>query len=210
MFRPERVLLALIVLFVPQAASRAQTAVASAATRAAANPVRPGDKVALHFLRDRELSETMDVDDQGHVAFPKIGSMYVANLSIAQLRDTLLARYTEYLRAPELEIAVLRRITINGEVKIPNVYLVDGNSTVRDVIARAGGVTEFANRNDVAIVRDGKRIRVKNWQGDGPETDLMSGDQVIVGRQSWLVQNSLSVISTAVLVTSFIISVARR
>jgi polysaccharide export outer membrane protein len=152
----------------------------------------------------------MDVDEQGQVAFPKIGSMYVANMSIAQLRDTLRARYTEYLRAPELEIAVLRRITINGEVKIPNVYLVDGNSTVRDVIARAGGVTEFANRNDVSIVRDGKRIRVKDWQGDSPETDLMSGDQVIVGRQSWLVQNSLSVISTAVLVTSFIISVARR
>jgi protein involved in polysaccharide export with SLBB domain len=123
----------------------------------------------------------------------------------------LRARYSEFLRVPELEVSVLRRVVVNGEVKLPNVYMVDGTSTVRDVIARAGGILETGNRNDISVMRNGERIRVRNWDRDQSSlADLESGDEVIVGRKSWLVLNSLSVISTGVLVTSFIIGVVRR
>src|SRR5204862_36777 len=82
----------------------------------------------------------------------------------AQLQDTLRTRYSEFLRDPELEVAVLRRVVVNGEVKVPNVYLVDVSSTVRDVIAKAGGLTESGSASRVSIVRDGKRLSVKGWE----------------------------------------------
>jgi polysaccharide export outer membrane protein len=183
---------------------------ADASTRAAASRVRTGDRVVLHFLRDRDLSGEVTVNERGEAPFPKIGLMRVTDMTIAQLQDSLRVRYAEYLRAPELEIAVLRRVVVNGEVKIPNVYMVDGASTVRDVIARAGGLTEMGNRKNVSIVRDAVRIPLKGWERDaGPSVDLQSGDQVVVGRKSWLSLNILSVISTAVLVTSFVIQQAR-
>jgi polysaccharide export outer membrane protein len=164
----------------------------------------------LHFLRERDLSGEVTVNERGEAPFPKIGLMRVTDMTIAQLQDSLRVRYAEYLRAPELEIAVLRRVVVNGEVKIPNVYMVDGASTVRDVIARAGGLTEMGNRKNVSIVRDAVRIPLKGWERDaGPSVDLQSGDQVVVGRKSWLSLNILSVISTAVLVTSFVIQQAR-
>jgi protein involved in polysaccharide export with SLBB domain len=201
------------VLFLASTAgvSHAQTGVDSAARRATLAMVKPGDRIGLHFLRERELSESLYVNERGEAAFPKIGILQVSQMSIAQLQDTLRARYAEYFRLPEFEIAVLRKVTITGDVRLPGVYLMDGaSSTVRDVIARAGGVSEWGSASKVAVVRNGQRVPIKNWDRDsGPATDLQSGDLVTVGRKNWFAMNALSVISTAVLVTSFVISVAR-
>lgn len=193
------------------AVAHAQNGPDESAKRAAATRVRSGDRVALHFLRERDLSGEVAVNEHGEAAFPKIGILRVTSMTIGELQDTLRARYAEFLRVPELEVAVLRRVVVNGEVRIPNVYMVDGTSTVRDVIARAGGLTESASRKKIAIVRDGQRMNVENWERDiGPSTDLQSGDQVIVGRKSWLEMNLLSVVSTGVLVSSFVISLRRN
>jgi len=188
----------------------AQDGMDSVARRSTEARVRAGDRIVLHFMRDRELSDSVFVTERGEAAFPKIGAMHVSDMTIGRLQDTLRTLYSQYLRVPEFQIFVLRRVTVNGEVRMPNVYLVDGASTIRDVIARAGGLTEAGNRGNVAIVRDGARIPVKDWQDQrGKAADLQSGDQVIVGRKSWLVMNAFSAISTAVLVTSFVISITR-
>lgn len=188
----------------------AQDGIEGAAKRAASTHPRPGDQIALNFLRDRELSGVVNVNERGEAAFPKIGVLQVTSLTIGALQDSLRVRYSEYLRLPELEISVLRRVVVNGEVRQPNVYMVDGASSVRDVIARAGGVTESGSKNKVSIIRDGRQVPAKGWERDqGPASDLQSGDQIVVGRKSWLIMNALSVISTAVLVTSFAITVAR-
>lgn len=189
---------------------RGQDAVEEAARRAATAFVRPGDRIELQFRRDRELNSSISVNERGEAVFPKLGSINVALLTIGGLPDTLRARYTEFLRAPELEVVVLRRVVVNGEVRMPNVYMLDVTSGVRDAIARSGGLLETANKKDVVIVRDGERKRVKGWeQNQGPETDLQSGDQIIVGRKSWFVLNALPLISTSVIVVGLIQSLRR-
>ena len=201
---------ALILLSAVPTLAAGQNGVDDAARRTASTRPRPGDQIALNFLRDRELSANLQVNDRGEAVFPKIGVVQVTRMTIGELQDTLRARYAEFLRQPEFEVSVLRRIVVTGEVRIPNVYLVDAASTVRDVIARAGGVLETGNRRNVSIMRDGQQIKVKGWdQHQGPSTDLQSGDQVIVGRKNWLVMNALPVISTGVLVASFVISLRR-
>lgn len=177
----------------------AQDPYSDAAKRAAAGLVRPGDQISLRFLREPQMSAVISVSDRGDAPFPKLGLLRVDQLTISQLEDTLRTRYAEYLRSPELDIAVLRRVTVNGEVKVPNIYLVDISSTVRDAIAKAGGLTENASSSSVAIVREGKRMSAKGWEHDqGTRMDLLSGDQVFVGRKPWVVINFFSVVSTAV------------
>jgi protein involved in polysaccharide export with SLBB domain len=178
----------------------AQEGTDAAAKRAASSLVRPGDQIALRFLREPQMSATVGVNERGDAPFPKLGMLHVAELTISQVEDTLRSRYAEYLRAPELDIAVLRRVTVNGEVKVPNVYMVDINSTVRDAIAKAGGITENGSSGRVAIVRDGRRTSAKGWEREqGTRMDLQSGDQVLVGRKPWVVINFFSVVSTAVI-----------
>ena len=183
----------------------AQGTVEDVARRAATALIRPGDRIELQFRRDRELNSTINVDARGEAVFPKLGTMDVADVTIAGLTDTLRARYAVYLRTPELEVTVLRRVVVNGEVRAPNVYMLDVTSGVRDAIARAGGLLETSNKNKVYVVRGSERIHVRGWEhSQGPDTDLQSGDQVIVGRKSWLTLNALPVISTSVIVIGLI------
>ena len=200
-------LLAPVLLFPALSAGTASAQGAlQAATRVADSQVRTGDVIVLHFLRERTLSDSVVVNARGEAVFPKLGVMDVDQFTIGQLQDTLLARYAEYLRQPELQVMVLRRVVVNGEVRMPGVYHIDASSTVRDVIARAGGPTEAANRKNVHILRDGTRVSAAGWdQAVTPAMDLRSGDQLMVGRKNWLVMNAFTAISTAISVTSFVI-----
>lgn len=186
----------------------AQADIEGVAIRVADQPIRPGDRVELKFLRDAELNTTVTVNERGEAVFPKLGSIEISRFKIGALRDTLATRYNEYLRGAELQVSVYRRVVVNGEVKIPDVYYLDATSTVRDAIAKAGGLLETAHKGKVTIVRGSQRLNARHWQtNQGPDSDVLSGDQVIVGRQSWLKLNSLSVISTSVLVFGVVRSV---
>lgn len=181
-----------------------------AAERVTQNQVRTGDVIILRFLRERMLSDSVVVNARGEAVFPKLGVINVARFTIGQLQDSLLARYAEYLRQPELQVMVLRRVVVNGEVRMPGVYHIDASSTVRDVIARAGGPTEAANRKNVRVIRDGEQISARGWDQDVTNAmDLRSGDQLIVGRKNWLVLNAFPAISTAISLTSFVILLTR-
>jgi protein involved in polysaccharide export with SLBB domain len=182
-----------------------------ATRRAATATVRPGDRIELQFRRDRDLNSSINVNERGEAVFPKLGTIEVADITIAALQDTLRSRYAEYLRAPELEVNVLRRVVVIGEVRVPNVHMLDvASSSVRDAIARSGGLLETANRKQVYIVRDGRRIHAKDWERSlGADTDLQSGDQVLVERKSWFVINALPLVSTSVIVIGLIQSLRR-
>jgi polysaccharide export outer membrane protein len=195
----------LVLAFLAAVPLAAQNGVEEVAQRAAVAKVRPGDRISLRFLRDQQLSGSMSVNERGEAVFPKLGSVGVTHLTIAELPDSLRQRYREYLREPEVDVSVLRRIVVNGEVKAPGIYYLEITSSLRDAIAGAGGLLETGNRRNVVIVRGSNRTKVKNWDRlQGPETDLMSGDQIVVGRQPWLVLNALPVISTSVIVIGLI------
>ena len=190
--------------------ARAQSDVTAVAARAATQLIRPGDRIELRFHRDRDLNATVTVNERGEGIFPKLGTLHVVDIAIGALRDTLIRRYSEYLRDAELETSVHRRVVVLGEVRTPDVYYLDVTSSVRDAIARAGGALETANRKRVTIVRGGQRLKATRWESDqGPANDLRSGDQVVVARQPWIVLNALPVISTSVIVIGLIQSLRR-
>jgi protein involved in polysaccharide export with SLBB domain len=186
-------------------------ATASAARRAAAALVQVGDRIVLHVLREPELTQTATVNERVEVVFAKIGTVNLSATPIGALQDTLRRRYSRYLRDPAIDAVVLRRVIVHGDVRVPNVYLVDVTTTLRDVIAMAGGMLESANAKNITIVRDQQRIPVPNWVGDQTlASDLKSGDEIIVGRKNWLVLNALSATSVATLVASVAMTFLRR
>jgi protein involved in polysaccharide export with SLBB domain len=183
----------------------------AAAVRAGDSRVQPGDRVAVKVYREPSLSDDVMVNEGGNIVLPKVGTIHAAGVPIRALEDTLKRRFAVYLREPDISITVLRRVVVNGEVRKPDVYFVDPSSTLRDVIARAGGITEIGNPGRVAIIREGVTIPAPHWQDDVTlAADLQSGDQVFVGMRSWFERNAFALASTGVLVASFIISVAKR
>jgi protein involved in polysaccharide export with SLBB domain len=184
--------------------------VGTPASAGAGAAILPGDQVSLRIFREPELSGVFNVAENGSVVLPRLGRVQVEGLTAAALQDTLLSQLSVYLNNPAVEVTVLRRVAVHGEVRRPDLYMVDLTMTVRDVIARAGGVTEVGNPNRITLVRDGEHIRLDRGDGARLSTaELRSGDQLVVARRGWLEMNALGAVSTAAVVVSVMTPIIR-
>jgi polysaccharide export outer membrane protein len=174
---------------------------------------QPGDQVTLRVWPASAFGPPQQfiVDAFGNVTMPQIGPVAVGRIPIVELRDSLAVRYAKFILKPEVDVAVLRRVTVNGAVLRSSVYFVDVAARLRDVIALAGGVSEVGNKKKVSIIRGGVSIPVRNWETDTTDTSVLrSGDQVLVGRRSWLEINIIPVVSIGLATASFAVSLLRR
>lgn len=187
-------LLLLATMFATVASVRAQ----QGADTAAVTP-HPGDRIALKIWNEAEMSDTFNISERGEVILPKLGSVYVADMPIGVLQDSLRRAYAVYLRNPSIDISVLRRVSVLGEVRQPGVYLADLTMGLPEVIARAGGYTDAGNPRNILIVRDGRRIRYgRNGDAELSVAALQSGDQIVVRRKSALTRDPTSALLAAI------------
>jgi polysaccharide export outer membrane protein len=141
------------------------------------------------------MSGDIKVDERGVAILPRIGSLRVADLRADSLREVLVRSYAKFLRDPSVDIAVLRRVTILGAVRTPNVYHVEPTMTVADALALAGGASPEGKQDQVelrrggstAVVKLSRRIRIA-------DTPVRSGDELYVPERSWLSRNAVVVV----------------
>jgi polysaccharide export outer membrane protein len=180
-----------VVLAAPLSAQHASTSsVAHDSTEATAG-VRPGDVIRLWVWREESYSGEFAVDARGWVVLPLLGEVMVPGKTAEQLADTLRDAYRKYLNNRSIQVTVLRRVAVQGEVAKPGLYPADATITISDLISLAGGVTQHGNQKKIRLVRGGRVI----VSGLGPGTVLQrspveSGDQVYVPQKSWLARNS--------------------
>jgi polysaccharide export outer membrane protein len=104
------------------------------------------------------LSGTL-VDKNGTIELPYVGNIPVAGLTLAQAADTIRARLSAYildvdrnllvtLKILNFNVNVLGEVGRQGVVQAENEYL-----TVTEVLAKAGGITDFGNRQNVHLIR---------------------------------------------------------
>ncbi len=168
--------------------------------------LRPGDKVRLKIWREPDLSGDYDVDENGRVLLPKIGSMIVSGMSADSAKRTIVASFQSYLRNPTIEVVLLKRINVLGAVRTPGLYPVDPTMTISDVLALAGGAAPDGKPDRVRLLRGGAPVTVKLTTGTRvSDTPLRGGDQLYVPQRSWLDRNLIFVIGTGVGVTGLIV-----
>ncbi|PDH65188.1 MAG: polysaccharide transporter [Sphingomonadaceae bacterium MED-G03] len=156
--------------------------------------ITPDDVLRIQVYHEPDLSlEDARVDAQGMVRMPLIGAVPVAGLSANEAADVVAGRLGErYLVSPQVSLfvktAVGRRITLDGEVREPGLYPIEGRLTLSQAVALAKGPTRLAATDQVVVVRrmDGQRqaamfdlgaIR----KGAAPDPEILPGDQLIVG-----------------------------
>ena len=96
----------------------------------------------------------------------------------------------KYLQSPQVSVFIKQygqRVTINGEVKSPRVLTVEGNLTLSQAVAYAGGLSDLADskRVHVAHAANGHvndRVYDLNaiQSGHAPDPSLQGGDLVVV------------------------------
>jgi polysaccharide export outer membrane protein len=161
--------------------------------------------IEVAIWREPDLSGRFDVDERGLVVLPLLGTRSVTSVAPEELRDSLLRDYRQYLQNPSIQITLLRRINVLGEVRNPGLYSVDATVSLADALAMAGGLSPNGNVNDIRLVRAGAVI-----QQDLDQTVQMSslqvrsGDQIVVGERSWFSRNTGALLGAFVAGTAVI------
>ena len=157
---------------------------------ASALSLAPGDAIRVQLWREADLSGTFAVDDRGSVTLPLLGEREVTGLGPSELRDSLLSDYREFLQNPSIEVTILRRLSILGEVRSPGLYPVDATISLSDALAMAGGIAPNGNADDIRLIR-GTRVIRQDLDAAAlvGMSDIRSGDQIVVGEKSWLARN---------------------
>ena len=169
--------------------------------------LRPGDALRVQIWREGDLSGTFQVDDRGIVTLPLLGDRDVRGMDPDELRERLLADYREYVKSPSMDVTILRRVNILGAVGQPGLYSVDATISLSEALGMAGGITSTGDTDDIQLIRDGRVIRRALDRATlVGESDIRSGDQIVVGEKGWLARNPGallgSLIAAAALVTT--------
>ena len=150
------------------------------------------DLLYIGVWKNELLSREVPVRPDGMISLPLLNDVRAAGLTPMQLRDILIQRLSEYMPTPEVSVIVQEvrspKVSILGEVAHPGRYDLKGRTTVLDLLALAGGLTEFASRSRIVILRGegshaGKiRFDYDKAMQDGAQDnlELRPGDIVLV------------------------------
>ena len=117
----------------------------------------PDDVIEVFVWKEPELSTTVVVRPDGKVSLPLIGELPTSGKTAIELQREIGDKLTQYVSDPIVNVMVKEvnsaKVSVLGEVKTPGIYKIKDRATVLDVIALAGGFTEYAKRNKVTIIR---------------------------------------------------------
>ena len=173
--------------------------------------IRPGDVVRLTVIREEELSGDFPVNQFGTVVLPLVGEYDVTNESNRSLREKVIRDLQKVRAARDIELVVLRRVRVLGEVNVPGVYPLDPTMSVADAVAMAKGRSQWADEGKV-MLRRGDQVVVTNLRLDMmlSESTILSGDEIFVPRISWLNRNLSAVVAVGSTVAGIMVTLLLR
>ena len=138
----------------------ANTASAAAARMAAATAeytIGPEDVLDISVWKNPELSRKVPVRPDGKVSMPLINDIQAAGLTPSELRAQLAKRLAEFVPSAEVSVIVSEvqslKVAVVGAVKTPGRFMLKSPATVLECIALAQGLTEFAARDRIVVLR---------------------------------------------------------
>lgn len=139
--------------------------IAQSTPGATAYKIGPLDVLEISVFKVPELTQSVQVADNGIVNLPLVGDVQAAGKTPVALESELRKKLDgTYIRSPSVRVFVKEynssRVTIDGAVKSPGVYPLKGSNTLLSTISAAGGLDRELASTEVIIFRaneDGTR-----------------------------------------------------
>lgn len=143
----------------------------------------PGDQLRITVFNEPELTGQFLVGSQGTIAYPLVGDVRAAGLTVLEFTEALQTALREYVRTPNVsvEVANYRPFFILGEVQRPGTYPYSANLTVFNAVATAGGFTYRANRRRV-FIRHANEAEEHSYELS-IMTPVLPGDTIRIGER---------------------------
>ena len=148
---------------VPAAAASAARAAEAAVVDPRDYRIGPEDILDNNVWKNPELSrERIPVRPDGKVSHPLINDIDVAGLTASQVKAEVTQRLSKFIENPEVSVVVREihspKVSVSGNVRMPGYFeLKTLDVTVLDIIARAQGLNEFADKGSIKVIRRGQK-----------------------------------------------------
>lgn len=119
--------------------------------------LQKSDVLEIKFNFTPEFDQIISVQPDGFVSLRGVDELYVAGLTLAELRNAIREAYVPTLHDPEVTVTLKDfekpYFIATGMVARPGKYELRGDATVTEGVALAGGFTEQAKHSEVILFR---------------------------------------------------------
>jgi polysaccharide export outer membrane protein len=156
--------------------------------------LRPGDLISVRVYNQEGMSTKGRIRSDGKISLPFLNDVEAAGYTPTVLAQQLQTRMKEFVNLPvvtvSLEDSKPLSISVLGDVPRQGVINVDPDTKLSQVLAMVGGLTDFAHRDRIFVVREQPqkeplRIRftfqqITRAEGKAGRFVLRNGDVVVV------------------------------
>jgi len=123
----------------------------------------PEDVLEISVWKEEGLQREVLVRPDGKLSFPLVGALDASGKTAEQLQEEIARRLEKYIPDPVVTVSVLQvagnKIYVIGKVNQPGMYPVGRPTDVMQALSLAGGLTPFADEDEIRILRrvDGRQ-----------------------------------------------------
>jgi polysaccharide biosynthesis/export protein len=134
------------------------SAPAQSDTELPAYRIGPGDVLQVDVWKEPDASTpSVTVRPDGRISLAMIGELRVAGLTPADLEAALIGKFGTLIRDARVTVTVRdinsQKVHLIGEVRREGTIRIVGPTTVLEALAEAGGITDYAKRRRIYILR---------------------------------------------------------
>lgn len=178
---------------IPAAPSPTQATAPQAATQDPNYIIGPRDFLDISVWKEPDLTRSLTVRPDGKVSIPLLNDVQAAGLTPTQLATKIATDLKKFVTDPQVTVIVTQinsqRVYILGEVSRAGAYPLLPQMTVLQALSSAGGLSTFANRKKIYVLRevDGKPVKypfnykdVLAGKSANENIELKPGDTIVV------------------------------
>jgi polysaccharide export outer membrane protein len=150
-----------------------------------------GDRLMVNVWNQPPLSGEVLVRPDGSITLPLVGDVKVAGSTPQAAAESVAKKLTGLVVEPHVAVSLAGTreptISVLGEVQQAGSFPLRPGEGVLEVLARAGGLSEFARKDAIFVVRRSQGLRVRfdyrrlaQANGAGVAFELQDGDVVVV------------------------------
>jgi polysaccharide export outer membrane protein len=140
--------------------------------------IGPGDLLNISVWKEPDMDLDVLVRPDGGITFPLVGEIIAGGLTTKQLSDEMVVKLKRYIPHPNVTVRVLQtpsnKVYVIGKVNRPGQFVATGYLDVLQALTMAGGLTPFADSEDIKIIRR---------TDTGTDVKLFDYDEVVAGER---------------------------
>jgi polysaccharide export outer membrane protein len=124
--------------------------------------INGGDLLHISVYGEQNLDKDVPVQPDGGIAFPLVGNLNVRGMTLKELQGKIAAnlresQYFPNLTENEVTVSMVKAtgnsVSVVGQVKQPGTFAYDTQLDVMQALSLAGGLTPFASKSKIKILR---------------------------------------------------------